>query len=132
MSFQIGGSKYSNVAALRRGHDMLMKDGFLAMWKGHGTTVVRVAPFAGLNFACHDYVELQFKKLLGKEQLPFAFKFLAGSIGGAFATIFTYPLDVLRVRLALIPGSTWSSTISQGGLYQGVFPTLLGIVPYSG
>lgn len=60
------------------------------------------------------------------------YKFLAGSIAGAGATLLTYPLDVLRVRLALIPGSTWSSILKQGGLYQGLRPTLYGIIPYSG
>ena len=44
----------------------------------------------------------------------------------------TYPLDVLRIRLALLPNSTWISTIRQGGLFQGITPTLLGIIPYSG
>lgn len=51
---------------------------------------------------------------------------------GAVGTLLTYPLDVLRVRLALMPSSSWSSAIGQGGLYQGLAPTMLGIIPYSG
>ena len=132
MSFQTSRSPYSTRKALSRGQEMLIKDGIFSLWRGHGTTIVRVAPFAGLNFACHDYVEEKLKVLLKTRKLPFVYKFLAGSIGGAFATICTYPLDVLRVRLALMPNSTWISTIKQGGLYQGILPTLLGIVPYSG
>jgi len=65
-------------------------------------------------------------------QLPFIYKFTAGAFGGGFATLLTYPLDVLRVRLALVPGATWTSTIRQGGLFQGLLPTMLGIIPYSG
>ncbi|RYG62537.1 hypothetical protein EON64_17685, partial [archaeon] len=42
----------------------------------------------------------------------------------------TYPLDVLRVRLAL--GSSWRGSVAQGGWLQGLLPTLLGIVPYAG
>ena len=72
------------------------------------------------------------KHFLNTDSLPLPYKFAAGSFAGAAATILTYPLDVLRVRLALIKGSTWSSIINEGALYQGLRPTLLGIVPYSG
>eukprot|EP01034_Spumella_vulgaris_P024401 gene24401-30745_t len=36
----------------------------------------------------------------------------------------------MRVRLAL--GKNWMGAIGQGGLYQGLLPTLMGIIPYSG
>ncbi len=36
----------------------------------------------------------------------------------------------MRVRLAL--GKNWNQSVKQGGLFQGLFPTLLGIIPYSG
>ena len=126
--------------------------GVLSLWKGHSTTIVRVAPYAGLCYAAHDYFENQFKAMLALDKLPgFAlpyalthtlayllflspvqYKFLAGSLGGAFGTLVTYPLDVLRVRLALIPNSTWTSSLNQGGLFQGLTPTMIGIIPYSG
>ena len=60
------------------------------------------------------------------------YKFAAGAIAGSVATLLTYPLDVLRVRLALTPGATWQSTIKQGGLMRGLVPTVVGIIPYSG
>ncbi len=71
-------------------------------------------------------------KLNCQGPLPYGYKFLAGAFGGAVATLLTYPLDVLRVRLALVRNSTWNSTLKQGGLYQGLAPTMLGIIPYSG
>lgn len=132
MSFQISKSKFYWEKAFIVARAMVKNDGFLSLWKGHSTTVVRVAPFAGLNYLFHDYMEIAMKKSLKSEQLPFTYKFMAGSFGGAMATIFTYPLDVMRVRLALIKNSTWLSTFQAGGLYQGILPTLLGIVPYSG
>ena len=46
-------------------------------------------------------------------------------------TFITYPLDVLRVRLALIPKSTWMQLLKEGRFYQGLTPTIMGIVPYS-
>lgn len=132
MSFQVSMSKFSLYNAFNTGKQMLFREGFFSLWKGHSTTIVRVAPFAGLNFMFHDYIEMAFKKSLNTEQLPIVYKFIAGSFGGAMATVFTYPLDVLRVRLALVKDSTWWGTLRQGGLYQGLFPTFLGIIPYAG
>ncbi len=132
MSFQVSHQKYTSAAALERGKEIYREGGVRGLWRGHTTTIVRVAPFAGLSYAIHDFAEEEFKVMLGAEKLPFAYKFLSGSIGGMGATVLTYPLDVLRVRLALIPGSTWSSTIKQGGLYHGLGATVAGIIPYTG
>lgn len=132
MSFQTTSDKFTLVSAIRRGIDMARKDGILSLWRGHSTTMLRVTPYAGLSYAFHDVAEKEMKWMLGVNKLPFTYKFLAGSIAGAGGTLCTYPLDVLRVRLALTPGSTWSTTLRQGGLFQGLLPTMLGIVPYSG
>jgi hypothetical protein len=57
----------------------------------------------GISYAAHDYAERTLKATMGVNQLSFVYKFLAGSFSGAVGTITTYPLDVLRVRLALTP-----------------------------
>lgn len=132
MGFQVSSETFSLEKALQRGKDIISKDGIFALWKGHSTTVFRVAPYAGITYMAHDYFEKELKYMYHTEILPFGFKFLAGSFGGVVGTLFTYPLDVLRIRLALTPGSTWLSTAMQGGLYQGISPTVLGIIPYSG
>lgn len=111
---------------------MVCKGGVRSLWNGHSTTLVRVAPYAGLQFAVHDFLENSFLGLLDTNRLPAGYKFAAGAIAGLVATMCTYPLDVLRVRLALTPGATWKSAIHQGGLWHGLTPTLAGIIPYSG
>jgi len=130
MSFQVSSEKFTLAAAFARGKNLVLKQGVLSMWRGHSTTILRVAPYAGLSYFFHDYTEHLFKSTLNTNNLPAAYKFLAGSAAGFGGTIFTYPLDVLRVRLAL--GSTWKGSLKQGGLFQGLIPTLVGIVPYSG
>jgi solute carrier family 25, member 42 len=132
MTFQISSDKFSLGRALKHGIEIFQKGGIFSLWRGHSTTIIRVAPYSGISYASHDYAEYQFKKHLQCEQLPFVYKFLAGSIGGVMGTFFTYPLDVLRVRLALIPGSNWVSAFQRGGLFQGLSPTMMGIVPYAG
>ena len=86
-----------------------------------------------------------------------AVRFLAGSAAGATATALTYPLDLMRARYAAAgvagvasdatrAGATGSHgawkvirdvasvarTEGLRGLYGGMTPTLLGIVPYAG
>lgn len=78
-----------------------------------------------------------------------AVRFIAGSAAGATATALTYPLDLMRARYAASgmvgshththaakPNMSVVSTIlrTEGirGLYGGLTPTLVGIVPYAG
>jgi solute carrier family 25, member 42 len=133
MSFQISKDLFTLGSAIERGINMAKTEGFRSLWKGHSTTILRVAPYAGLQFAIHDYMEHSFLKFLDDPcKLPTIYKFAAGAIGGSVATLFTYPLDVLRVRLALTPNATYKSAIQKGGLMRGLGPTLIGVIPYSG
>jgi solute carrier family 25 protein 42 len=76
-------------------------------------------------------------------------RFVAGALAGATATVLTYPLDLLHARLAAhssrhpapnISGMFGSAgylydVMTKGGarsLYNGLTPTLVGIVPYGG
>lgn len=132
LTFQVSQKVFTLKGALQQGQKIIREQGFWSLWKGHLTTVVRVGPYAGINYSVHDYAEKTFKEKLQVSSLPMLYKFLAGSIGGAVATILTYPLDVLRIRIALVTGQTWLGVYRQGGLFHGMAPTLLGIVPYSG
>jgi solute carrier family 25, member 42 len=132
MHFQINKDPFSMNAALLRAKMMIRHEGIRSLWNGHSTTLVRVAPYAGLQFAVHDHMESAFQILLETERLPTFYKFAAGAIAGSVATLLTYPLDVLRVRIALTPGATWRSSIQKGGLFSGLTPTIVGIIPYSG
>ena len=130
MTFQVSADKFTFRNAIVRAQNIVTEQSIFSLWKGHSTTILRIAPYSGFSYAIHDYAETTFKNRLQTNKLPGIYKFLAGSLAGSGGTLLTYPLDVLRVRLAL--GQSWASAIRQGGLFQGLFPTLLGIVPYSG
>lgn len=70
-------------------------------------------------------------------------RFLAGAAAGVTATTFTYPLDLLRARMAAHWGteplyryrSAFKEIVRVEGLRSlaaGLTPTLVGIVPYCG
>jgi len=71
---------------------------------------------------------------------------ISGSMAGAVSVMLTYPLDLTRAQLAVLKKrkvkdrsgsfvSVLTRNYTEGGikgLYRGITPTLLGILPYSG
>lgn len=137
----------------------LMKhEGVLGFYKGNGASVFRIIPYAALHFMTYEQYRcwiLNNYSALGTG--PFI-DLLAGSAAGGTAVLCTYPLDLIRTKLAYqvrdVRGSLRSSlngynvppayhgikdvfrsVYMEGGvrgLYRGVGPTLIGILPYAG
>nr|XP_019936163.1 PREDICTED: mitochondrial coenzyme A transporter SLC25A42-like [Paralichthys olivaceus] len=121
-----------------------MKDGLLSLWRGNSATMVRVMPYAAIQFCSHD----QYKRQLGNyygyqgKALPPFPRFLAGSLAGTTAAMLTYPLDMVRARMAVTAREMYCNImhvfvrISQEEgvktLYRGFTPTILGVIPYAG
>ncbi|OGM47142.1 mitochondrial carrier protein Leu5 [Aspergillus bombycis] len=119
--------------------------GISALFKGHAASLIRVFPYAGINFLAYEQLQ---RAIIGSPQTDTPFhRFFCGSMAGAIATIFTYPLELIRIRLAFETeqnaNSSWFRTcrkiyFESGGkgslvnLYQGIGPTMLGILPYAG
>lgn len=124
-------------------------EGFTALYKGMGTTIVGVIPFEGVQFWFYNYVrdvrEEQKKK---NGQRLEAFDFLAlGCLAGAVAQTFAYPFDLVRKRMMAqskaegMLGERYSGMTNafmtiireEGplGLYKGTVPNLLKVCPYA-
>ncbi|XP_026202026.1 mitochondrial coenzyme A transporter SLC25A42 [Anabas testudineus] len=142
--FQVSSNRFSAKEAFRLIYCTYMKDGLLSLWRGNSATMVRVMPYAAIQFCSHD----QYKKLLGSyygyqgKALPPFPRFLAGSLAGTTAAMLTYPLDMVRARMAVTAKEMYSNImhvfvrISQEEgvrtLYRGFTPTILGVIPYAG
>lgn len=142
--FQVSSKRFSAKEALRLIYCTYMKDGFFSLWRGNSATMVRVMPYAAIQFCSHE----QYKKLLGSQYgfqgkaLPPFPRFLAGSLAGTTAAMLTYPLDTVRARMAVTAKEMYSNIvhvfvrISQDEgiktLYRGFTPTILGVIPYAG
>jgi solute carrier family 25, member 42 len=119
-------------------------EGVLGLWRGNSATVLRVFPYAGIQFCSFDL----YKKMFSNHDsghLTSIQRLGAGSAAGATAVAVTYPLDLLRARLAVqrhVAGGARLSyrhalcaghdRILLSDLYRGLAPTLLGILPYAG
>ncbi|KAM6541837.1 hypothetical protein CsatB_006284 [Cannabis sativa] len=137
---------------------LLKHEGVKGFYKGNGASVIRIVPYAALHYMTYEQYRswiLNHYPILGSGT---HIDLLAGAASGGTAVLCTYPLDLARTRLAYQVVDTrgsleygtkgfQSQTAYKGikdvlfsvykeggarGLYRGVGPTLIGILPYAG
>ena len=103
--FQTSDRSFSLGKALSEAQKIVADEGVAALWKGHSTNVIRVLPYAGIHFASHDLFEMLLKPSPGEaEPLSTSRKFACGAMAGAIPTTITYPLDMVRAKMAIKTG----------------------------
>lgn len=112
------------------------EEGIKGYWKGNLPQVIRIIPYSAVQLFAYE----TYKKLFqGKDgELSVLGRLAAGACAGMTSTFVTYPLDVLRLRLAVEPGyktmtQVASNMIREEGFasfYNGLGPSLIGIAPY--
>ncbi|XP_067136268.1 solute carrier family 25 member 16-like [Centruroides vittatus] len=123
--------------------NIVKKEGLLGLYKGNGAQMVRIFPYGAVQFLSFEIYKKTLKNHIGKKS--HLSKFVAGSMAGVTAVICTYPLDMVRARLAFqVTGEHIYSGIlhtlvcifkTEGGvraLYKGLSPTVIGMIPYAG
>lgn len=131
-------------------------EGIMGFYRGNGASVARIVPYAALHYMAYEqyrrWIILTFPDVGRGPVLDL----VAGSFAGGTAVLFTYPLDLVRTKLAYqVVGSAklnaqmvikneqlykgivdcFSKTYREAGirgLYRGVAPSLYGIFPYAG
>nr|XP_019048412.1 solute carrier family 25 (mitochondrial carrier protein), member 16 [Kwoniella bestiolae CBS 10118]OCF27342.1 solute carrier family 25 (mitochondrial carrier protein), member 16 [Kwoniella bestiolae CBS 10118] len=134
--------------------------GIRGLFQGHSATLMRIFPYAGIKYMLYDWME----RILiptPDHRSPWRF-FVAGATSGVTSVLFTYPLELVRVRLAyqtkvsertslleavksiyhenntIISQSRKSSispfirSIPLYPFYRGFSITILGMIPYAG
>ncbi|KAI7755117.1 hypothetical protein M8C21_025987 [Ambrosia artemisiifolia] len=122
------------------------EEGVRAFWKGNMVTIAHRLPYTAVNFYAYE----QYKKLLksipsignnsGTAAADACLHFVGGGMSGITAATATYPLDLIRTRLAAQRSTIYYNGIwhafrticrDEGvlGLYKGLGPTLLGVGP---
>ncbi|WOL09091.1 mitochondrial substrate carrier family protein P-like isoform X2 [Canna indica] len=155
--FQTRRAEFRSVGLLGSFQKIVQTEGLLGFYRGNGASVARIVPYAALHYMAYEqyrrWIILSFPDI-GKGPV---LDLVAGSIAGGTSVIFTYPLDLVRTKLAyqVVGQSRFknrglyhsSEQVYQGildciikiyqknglrGLYRGVGPSLYGIFPYSG
>ncbi|KAK1365505.1 Thylakoid ADP,ATP carrier protein, chloroplastic [Heracleum sosnowskyi] len=112
------------------------EEGLKGYWKGNLPQVIRIIPYSAVQLFAYETYKKLFK---GKDgELSVIGRLAAGACAGMTSTFVTYPLDVLRLRLAVEPGSRTMTEVAVNMLrdegfssfYKGLGPSLISIAPY--
>ena len=124
--------------------EVVRAEGFGGLWRGNPANIVRVIPNKGVLLMCSDMYKDTVRALLpgcGSS----AVSSLAGAFAGLTAVLLTYPLELVRTRMAFrlctdeasMPYRTLGGSLQQvfhregvQGLYAGMTATLLGALPF--
>ena len=119
--------------------------GARAFWRGNGANVLKVVPETAVKFAAFDAL----KQVVAVDpgNATTTERFVAGGVAGAAAQAAIYPLEIVKTRMALSSNAahpraapttisgTFRSVLHESGargLFRGLAPSLVGIVPYAG
>ncbi|CAI0427352.1 unnamed protein product [Linum tenue] len=109
--FQIQGM-HADVTALsrpsiwREACRIVNEEGFRAFWRGNLVTIAHRVPYSAVNFYAYEQYKAFLQSLFGLERqggnstADVAARFLGGGLAGITAASATYPLDLVRTRLA--------------------------------
>ncbi|PKS09018.1 hypothetical protein jhhlp_003631 [Lomentospora prolificans] len=104
---------WAGVAATMR--DIYHHDGPTGLFRGHSATLLRIFPYAAIKFLAYEQIRSVVIKHNGQET-PFR-RFLSGSLAGATSVVCTYPLELIRVRMAfetkMVGGTSFASITRQ-------------------
>ncbi|GLT62327.1 hypothetical protein SLA2020_349750 [Shorea laevis] len=129
----------------------IQDEGFVSLWRGNTTNVIRYFPTQAFNFAFKDYFKrlFNFRKDRDGYWKWFVGNLASGAAAGASSQLFVYSLDYARTRLtndakAAKKGGerqfnglvdVYRKTLKSdgiAGLYRGFNISLVGIIVYRG
>ncbi|KAF3483321.1 mitochondrial carrier protein [Arthroderma uncinatum] len=73
-------------------------EGIRGLFKGHSATLLRIFPYAAIKFIAYEQIRAVIIPSKDHET-PFR-RLISGSLAGITSVFFTYPLELIRVRLA--------------------------------
>ncbi|XP_017215771.1 mitochondrial carrier protein CoAc2 isoform X2 [Daucus carota subsp. sativus] len=98
--FQTRRAEYHSVGLLGSFNKIAKTEGPLGFYRGNGASVARIVPYAALHYMAYEqyrrWIAYSFPEIGGGPILDL----VAGSFSGGTAVLFTYPLDLVRTKLA--------------------------------
>ncbi|XP_010466378.1 PREDICTED: mitochondrial thiamine pyrophosphate carrier-like [Camelina sativa] len=136
--------KYNGL--FRTAKEIFREEGLSGFWRGNVPALLMVVPYTSIQFAVLHKVKsfaAGSSKAENHAQLSPYLSYISGALAGCAATVGSYPFDLLRTVLAsqgepkVYPNmrSAFMSIVQTRGikgLYAGLSPTLIEIIPYAG
>src|ERR1039458_7748572 len=88
------GSWFGVVTAMK---DIYKEDGTRGLFRGHSATILRIFPYAAIKFLAYEQIRAVI--IHSPEHETPIRRLLSGSMAGVTSVFFTYPLELVRVRL---------------------------------
>ncbi|KAI8803259.1 mitochondrial carrier domain-containing protein [Cladochytrium replicatum] len=134
--------------------------GISGLFQGHSATLLRIFPYAAIKFMAYEQYRVLVMPTVADETA--LRRMVAGSLAGVTSVFFSYPLELVRVRLAFEvktsktlgilstvrsiysePNPFFPTSTSQqnsvrnvikgiANFYRGFIPSVYGIIPYAG
>ena len=133
---------YRHFGVFRCMWEVAKREGFFSLWKGNTVMMVRIFPYSAIQFFSFERYRSFYQSWLGEGHLS---KLVAGSSAGVTSVLSTYPLDMVRTRIAFqITGEHKYTSIinaftsiykNEGGFrgyFSGISATIIGMIPYAG
>ncbi|XP_027357846.1 mitochondrial carrier protein CoAc2 isoform X2 [Abrus precatorius] len=153
--FQTRGAEFQSTGLSGSVLRIAKTEGLLGFYRGNGASVARIIPYAAIHYMAYEEYRRWIMQTFPNVWKGPTLDLVAGSLSGGTAVLFTYPLDLIRTKLAYQVNPTkfnasgvvnneqlyrgildcLAKTYKEGGirgLYRGVAPTLVGIFPYAG
>jgi hypothetical protein len=157
--YQVSSAKFHLLNVPNVAKNIVQNEGLAGLWKGNTATMIRVFPYSGIQFTVYDRCKTYYLHKHERERqsathisnkntrwgLSPTESLVSGMLAGTVSVIFTYPLDLTRAQMAVVkrhrhaPNRGFMGVITDNyqlrgtqGLFRGITPTLIGILPYSG
>lgn len=139
------GAKETREGFLKSFRNIYSNEGIRGFWKGNAIACLRLFPYNATMFASYAKLKVWLCDPSTGSLSPFN-SLLAGSLAGVFATVATYPLDMVKTRLTAdhsdksrskyqnISHAFRTIYIEEGKLafYKGMSTSILGVIPFAG
>lgn len=137
-------SPHKTIGACLTFRHLIQNEGISSLWKGNIPAELMYLSYSSIQFVTYRTITLALQRNLGDNQLTSTTEsFIAGACAGAISTSVTYPLDLLRTRLAAqgtnkiyrnFLHSVRDIYRSEGssGFFRGVGAGVGQIIPYMG
>lgn len=93
-------SEFHNIGLLASFRRIAKTEGLLGFYRGNGASVARIVPYAALHYMAYEqyrrHIDYNFPNMGSGPVVDL----LAGSLSGGTAVLVTYPLDLVRTKLA--------------------------------
>jgi solute carrier family 25 phosphate transporter 23/24/25/41 len=135
-------------ARIREAIKLIWKQGGVrGFFRGNGLNIVKVAPESAIKFYAYELFKNAIGENMGEDKADIGttVRLFAGGMAGAVAQASIYPLDLVKTRLQTYTSQAGVAVPRLGTLtkdilvhegprafYKGLFPSLLGIIPYAG